>query len=149
MARYSLAKYILTVSIPDNLVAEFGDRSVSIGGEGSYTDSITITRSVETWTTEGDSTGSYVHNQNLNKTGTAEVSLNQLSPQIAKFKTLCNLYSNADAEYDGLTLELSDTAGNVIATCNDCLINKIPDQQFQATAQNQSWVFTCGQIIIN
>lgn len=147
--RYSLAKYILTITIPANLVGEFGTQSISVGGENSYLESINITFASTLWETAADSTGSWVHNQNLDRSGTVVVNLNQLSVNVAKFKRLCNLFFNSNAEYDGLTLELADTSGNIIATCNDCLVQKIPDQSFQSTAQYQSWTFTCGKITIN
>lgn len=146
--KYSLAKHILTITIPDNLVGDFGAQSISIGGEGSYLDSITLTYNSQLWTTTGDATGSWVHDQNLDRTGTAEISIKQVSPSVGRFKTLCNLYFNSYIDYDGLTLELSDIAGNIIATCNDCYIQKIPNQAYQATSQNQTWTITCGKITI-
>lgn len=149
MARYSLANYILTVTIPTELAGTFGANTLTVGGEGSYLDSMQVSLSQNLWSTEGDSTGSWVHNKNLDRTGTCQITLSMLSDKVARFITLCNLYYAADSDYSGLTLELSSSDGTTIATCNDCYITKIPDQQFQSTAQRQTWEFTCGRITIH
>lgn len=144
MKRYCLANYILTIDIPEDI--GFGSTSVSIGGEGSYLDSITISRPTEMFKTEGDSTGSWVHTKSLDKTGTVTVSIKQVSDKIAVFKALMNVYGNLNTEADGLTLTLRDTLNNDICICEDCLIDKIPDQSFEAEPKSQSWSFTCGRI---
>lgn len=146
--RYSLAQYILTITLPANLASEFGAQAISVGGENSYLESMSVSYRSTLWETSADNTGSWVHNQNLDRSGTVTLSLNQVSIAVAKFKKLCNLYFNASNIYEGLTLELSDTDGNTIATCNDCLVTKIPDQALSNAAQNQSWTLTCGKITI-
>lgn len=149
MAKYSLSKYILTISIPSEIAGQFGASTISVGGEGSYLDSISISYSTSRWNTKGDATGSWVHEENLDRTGSAAVTLNQLSDKVAKFIRLCNLYYNTDVDLDGLTLELNDTSGNNIATCNDCVIKEIPNQDFGSESANQEWVFNCGKITFN
>lgn len=144
--KYSLADYILSVSIPSDLASQFGTETITVGGEGSYLDNIEISFNNNLWDTESDATGSWIHNKNLSRAGTATVTLNQVSNQVARFKTLCNLYYSND--FDGLTLTLQDRLGNEIATLEDCYINKIPNQNYQATAQPQPWVFTSGRITI-
>lgn len=146
MARYSLAKYLLTVSIPRALADKFGAGTITVGGEGSHTSSISIAYKESLWTTEGDSTGSWVHNKNLDRTGTATVVLNQLASNVVKFKTLCNIFYDSSEDYDGLTLTLTDSEGQKIATCEDCYITTIPAQEFGNTATTQNWEFTCGRI---
>lgn len=146
MKRYSLANYILSINPnDDNIKNMFG--TISLGGEGNYLDNISIGGLPNLWDTTGFATGAWVHNKNLSKVGTATVNLSQLSEQINKFIKLCNIYYSGD--YDGLTLSLSDNQGNKVCTCVDCYIQKIPDQEFGATAGMQSWVFTCGQINFN
>ena len=145
--RYSLSRYILTIAIPAKL--GFGSKTLSVGGEASYLDSITISFNNALWSTTGDATGSWVHTKNLDRTGTVTVSLSQLANNVSQFKTLCSTYFNAESDYDGLTLTLKDIDGNEIASCEDCYITKIPDQGFQSTAQQQSWTFTCGKITFN
>lgn len=146
--RYSLTKYYLSIAIPSSLASEFGTDSITIGGTGSYLSQISISLNKNLWETQGDSTGSWIHNQNLDRTGTASVQLNQLSKNIAKFKTLCNIYYDATKDYDGLTLTITDADSNKIATCDDCYISKIPNQEFGDTATTQTWEFTCGRITI-
>ena len=149
MAKYSLAKYILTISIPASVAALFGLNSISVGGSGSYTESITIRFNAEEWSVEGDATGSYVMNRNNNRTGTVEVSLNQLSDRVRQFITLCNIYKSSNTIEEGLTLELRSLDGVMVATCLDCMVQKIADQAFAATAANQSWTFVSGSITIH
>lgn len=149
MTRYSLADHILTVTIPANLANEFGVNTLTIGGEGSYTSSISVSLSSQLWSTEGDASGSWAHNKNLNRTGTVTVQINQLSEKIAKFITLCNLYYKSNVDYDGLTLVVESVNNGTVATCTDCYIQGIPSQDFGASAANQQWTFTCGKIIFN
>lgn len=143
---YSLADHILTVALPQRLVSQFGTEFISVGGEGSYLDSITIRIDNRLFDTVGDYTGSWHHNKNLNAQGSVSVSINQLSPQVARFKRLCNLFKNGD--YEGLTLTVKTLQGTLISTALDCYISKIPDQDFRGTAQNQTWDFTSGKVTI-
>ena len=144
MKRYCLANYILTADIPEDI--GFGTQTVSIGGEGSYMDTITISLTDDLFKTEGDNTGSWVHIKNLNKTGTAKISIKQVSDKIATFKALVNIYSNLNTEASGMTLTLRDTLNNTICVCEDCLLTKIPDQKFASDPDTQEWIFTCGKI---
>jgi len=142
---YSLADYILTIS---NITQEFGLTNIQIGGQGSMTDSITANRNEDMYETEGDKTGGYVHNKSYNKTGLINITLNQLSANVGKFKTLCNVYHRA-AVQQGFTVTLTDTEGNIIVTANDCMPKGIPEQAFGQTAATQTWVLTCGIIEFN
>lgn len=146
MKRYSLANYILSIDSNDSTIKNmFG--TISVGGEGNYLDSISISLGNNLWDTTGFATGAWVHNKNLSRVGTASLNLSQLSDSVSKFIKLCNTYYSGD--YDGLTLSVVDNQGNKICTCIDCYIQKIPDQEFGATAGMQNWVFTCGQISFN
>ena len=147
--KYSLANYILTIKANDPAMnGIFGSsNSVSVGGEGSYTDSINISMNSQIWQTTGFATGGWVHDKSLDRTGMATVSLSQLSDRVAKFKTLCNMYFSGD--YEGLTMILNDSDGNEVAKCEDCFVTKIPDQSFGSKASMQNWSFTCGKITIN
>lgn len=143
---YSLANHILTLALPTQLVAQFGTEFISVGGEGSYLDNISVSIDNNLIETVGDYTGSWHHNKNLNAQGSVSINVNQMSPQIARFKRLCNLFRNGD--YDGLTLTVKTLQGTLIATALDCYIQKIPTQDFQTTAQNQTWTFTSGKVTI-
>lgn len=151
--RYSLARYILTVALPEDFdttfVAAFGS-TLSIGGEGSYLNSISISLAGTLWSTEGDATGSWVHNQNLDRTGECKVSISQVSDNIFRFIRLCNCFYSSSITYErGINLTLKDNEGNTVATCEDCYISKIPDQDFGEKAATQDWSFTCGKITFN
>lgn len=142
--RYSLADYILSIKPNDSeIAAMFG--TISIGGEGNYLDSITIDTNSALWSVQGFATGGWVHNKNLDRSGSATLSLSQLSDAIAKLKKLCLISYVGD--YDGFTLTLSNTKGELVATCIDAQISKIPAQDYSETAAMQSWSFVCGKVI--
>ncbi len=156
--RYGLADYKLVVSFP----AEAGFTSaiagesaqLEIGGpgqngyEGSYLGSIKVSRKNDLWDTDDDPTGSWVHNKNLGRSGTVDLEVSQVSDQIVTLSYLCMAYESVQESIDGLTLEVKNVmSGVVVAKCYDCLIKKIPDQNFAGTAEKQTWTFTCGRIM--
>lgn len=142
--KYSLADYILTIK-PNELNAQavFGN-DISIGGEGDYVGSISLSRQNDMWSTTTFTTGAWIHNKNLSRSGSVSVQLNQLAPQVGRFIQLCNVYYGSD--YEGFTLTLTDSEQNQIAECIDCYITGIPEQTFGDNAADQTWKFTCGQI---
>lgn len=149
--RYSLTDYTVTVIVPNNLSKKLflGSKlnTITIGGKNSYTDSITIETSQDLWTTKGDYTGSWVHEKNLDLTGTCTIKINQLSEVAYRLKTLCNIYRKSDTNCEGLTMELHDARnGKTIVKMSDCLIKKIPSLSFETSSSSQSWEFTCGKI---
>ena len=162
--RYSLADCLVTIDFPG---ITDGDRSIpqrtfTIGGPGdsneagSYMGEIKITRAVEAFTTEGDYTGSYVHNRNLNKTGTVELTIRQVSDKILQLLYIANAYEGAllknfRSSGKGLTITVQvgsnyNGVQDTFITCSDCMINKIPDQVYGETAATQDWTFTAGII---
>lgn len=144
--KYDLSQYIVSISPADpTLRSLFG--TISIGGEGSYTESITLSNNGNLFTTAPFATGAWVHNKSLDKTGTCTMSLSQLSRQVAKLLKFCMIYYSGN--YDGSTITVSDISGNRVATCSDCYPQKFPDQVFGESSANQSWVFTCGKIVYN
>lgn len=144
--KYSLSDYKVSIKTKDPALYSIF-REITIGGEGSALDSITINTTNNLWDTTGFPTGGWVHNKNLSRVGTATISINQLSASVAKFKQLCNVYYGGD--YEGVTLSVTDADNNEVASCEDCFIQKIPEQAFGATAANQAWVFTCGKVTFN
>lgn len=155
MPTYSLSRYILSIKFPEALQAVLSqnlgvNNTIEIGGKGSYLDSFSFNQDKDTWSVDGDDTGSYVFNKTLSRTGTASLTINQMSDQVAKFKALARLYYDNDWEY-GLELVLTQYDGGdveEVVTCKDCYITKIPTQQFQSEAQTQSWSFVVGEIIL-
>lgn len=145
--RYSLADHIISFESKDQKINElFG--SISIGGEGSYLDSITISTDSNIWETTGYSTGAWVHDKNLSRIGTVNITISQLTDAVARFIQLCKIYY-AGGHDEGITLTLVDNTQRIICTCIDCYIQKIPEQGFGPKAANQTWTFTCGKITFN
>jgi len=148
--KYSLSKYIVGITLPNEIRTNLGidQDSISIGGSGTYLGEINISRNNPMWQTNGTPTGGYTHNQSLDRTGTVSVTLNQLSEVVSKLKRIFNLFYNIDTE-KGMTITISDSYGNIIATGDDCYIVNIPDQTFGETAATQTWEFTAGVVDIN
>lgn len=145
--RYSLSNYILSIASADAKINQLF-KNVQIGGEGDALSSIVIQTSDRLWETDSFATGAWVHNKNLSRVGTCEVSISQLSDAVAKFKTFVAYFYGESASEDigGVTLTLSDSNNNVVATCEDCYPVQIPSQEFGAKAAEQRWQFTCGRI---
>lgn len=145
--RYSLANYILSIASDDKKINSLFE-TVQIGGEGDALSSIAITTNDTLWETTSFATGAWIHNKNLSRTGTCEVSISQLSDAVAKFKTyIAYFYGSDNTDVGGVTITLTDSNDNIIATCEDCYPTQIPAQEFSAKAVEQRWRFTCGRII--
>lgn len=142
--KYSLANRILSLEANDASLRQWFDK-VTVGGNGSALESISVEYTNEQWTTDSFATGGYVHNKNLSKVGTITIVLSQLSEKINAFKNLVNAHFTGD--YQGLTLTLTDTATETeILVAKDCYFTKIPNQEYGRTASTDSWVLTCGEI---
>lgn len=144
-AKYSLADYILSIRPDDAQLSSFG--TITVGGEGNALDSIEFSYSNDMWSTTSYSTGAWVHDKNLSRVGSINISLSQLSDQVAAFKQLVNKFYGGN--YQGLTLSLTDSLGNNIATAIDCYFTRIPSQSFGSNSANQTWSLTAGKITID
>lgn len=159
--RYSLADYIVTLTIPNNSVfpASIRGKSFSIGGagienggRGSFLGQVTINRTANAWDTEGDHTGSWIHNKNNDKTGTVQIQVRQISDDVVRFAQICAAFESSQENTPGFGLQVTsafsnDISGsNVVATCIDCYFQKLADIELGETAALQPWVITCGQV---
>lgn len=144
MKRYCLANYILTVNVPESI--NLGISSISIGGEGSYLNNITVLMNKAAYEISTDDTGSWVYNKSLDKSGSISLTINQMSDKVAILKKLLLIYSKSDVDTEGLTLSLRDTANNTIFIAEDCMLGKLPEQVFSTTAGTQNWSFNSGRI---
>ena len=142
--KYSLADYVLSIKTNDASLKPFG--TITIGGEGTALDSISIDYANDMWETTSFATGAWIQNKNLARNGTIELTLSQLSDQVAKFIQLVNVFRSGD--YKGLTVSLVDSTGTQIADCVECYFTKIPTQEFGDRAGMQTWRLTAGQITI-
>ena len=144
---YSLASHIITLDLSSTgLSSIVGTDTISIGGSGSYLDKISISITNNLLSISGDYTGSYVVNKNLNATGSIDITINQMSDQLAKLRTICNLFKSND--YDGMTITVKTLDGQLIATAYSCYISKIPNVEFGSSASTQSWSFISGKVVI-
>ena len=144
MEIYSLANYKLTLTTNDEVLkATFGE-SLTIGGQGKKIGSIKINQTNAPYSIQSFATGGYYYDKSLDRHGDVTINLNQLAEEIAKFKTLLNLYYTGD--YNGFTIVLTTNENVKVAECIDCLMTGVPSQDFGTTAGNQDWTFSSGQI---
>lgn len=160
---YSLADYQLTIGLSDSIAAKLGLRdqfgnlltNFSIGGpgengEGSFVGQISVQRSRELFSTTGDPTGSWVHDKNLDRTGTISIDITQISDDVITLVQLCQIFESVQSSMPGLELTINSvasSAGNTMVTGRDCYIQKLPDLTLGETAGRLTWSFTCGQIV--
>lgn len=146
--KYDLTQYSLSI-VPDDpalsqLVSVIGGMVVT-SANGNGVDKIDVSYSTDQWSTKGYANGAWEHNKSYNRTGTASVSLSQLSEAIARFSKFCNLWYSGN--YNGLTLTVTNNmTGASVCICHDCYITRIPSQDFGESAATQTWSFTCGLI---
>ena len=161
--RYSLADYQLTIGIPQEVAQRLGLRdeqgnyltSFTIGGpgengEGSFMGQIVASRSNNLWETEGDATGSWVHNKSLNRTDTVELQIRQISDQVIELAQLCDIYESIQEEVAGLTLTINSASSDEsspMVTGVDSYIQKQADLTLAESAGMLTWTFTCGQVM--
>lgn len=154
--RYSLSDHTLKMTFPtyntnanglgriSGLQLQFGGAGNN-GQQGSFVGSISVARSTTTWTTAGDPTGSWVHNKNLDRTGTITLNLRQVSDDVIRLTTIARILENDMSEAAGFKLEIF-SSNKPVAIAEDCYISQVPNQEYGDTAADQSWTFTCGRI---
>lgn len=146
--KYSLAKYSLTITTNDSRLQEIFGESLTIGGQGSTTDSISVSQSSGPMQINAYATGGYVFSQSYDRSGTASININQVSDAVNKLKKL--LKATYTIEYDPFTIVVSDNEGNQVVSCKDCYLgNSLPTQSFSESAADQTWNFICGQVTFN
>lgn len=116
---------------------------------GTFLGSITVNRTNDAWSTDGDVTGSWVHNQNRSKVGTVSINIKQVSDDIIKLHNLLKIMEKSNKNTKGCTIEITNAVDSdkKLFTCNDCYIVKMPDYVMGETAGVQIYTFTCGQVI--
>lgn len=145
--KYSLAKYSMTISTKDSILKNIFGESLSIGGQGSTTSSITIHQNNAPMSISTYATGGYVFNGSFDRSGSASIQINQVSDVVSKFKQLLKAYYQSD--FEPFTITVSDNEGNQVAECVDCALTSIPDQTLGESAENQTWTFECGRVTFN
>ena len=142
--RYSLADHLVKVTLPANVIVggvNIGGMVLEFGGPGnnkqtgSFAGEISVERSSDTWTTEGDPTGSWVHNKNLNKTGTVSLQLRQVADDVIRLQMLAQVFENND--FPGCNIEVFN-GSDTVARAEDCYISRVPSQVFGDTAAMQT-----------
>ena len=160
--RYSLALFQVNVTRKDY-------QTKSFGGQGKMIGSISISRKNDRFSAEGDATGGFVINENLDATGTCTINIKQFAPLVSTLTNLFNSYNDyykdhglAETGNTGtfkvITSELSSEGtlfdstkievyymGRLVATCEGCYLNM---PEFNANEENDSrdFTFECGTV---
>ena len=142
--KYSLAKYSFTISSNDEAIKRIFGESLTIGGQGSTTDDITVSQANAPMAIKSYATGGYVFEQTFDRHGTASISISQVSDAVNKLKQLLNLYYTKD--FEPLTIVVTDNEGNQVASCKDCHLNSVPNQKFAENVGQQDWSFDVGVV---
>lgn len=143
---YSLANYKVAISINDSILkTAFGD-VLTVGGNGSQLESMSVDFNASIFSKQTYSTGGYVFDKSYDRSGSLSITLNQLSEEVGKFKNLINMYYAGD--YETLSIVLTNNENEKVIEMIDCLPSKIPTQQFQSSAQTQTWGFEVGRITV-
>ena len=155
---YSLADYVVTLKGDrgNNIAGNIPEISIggpaestglaSSGNGSGFIGSITISREPDAWTLEGDVTGGFVHNRNLSRIGTVNISINQVSDKVRQLKTVMNIVEKTEAVYPFNITVTNAYTNEVVASCTSCLIRKTPNQVFGERATMQEWVFNAGVV---
>ena len=152
--RYSLADHTVVVTMPTitNIpgLDSISGKQLYFGGpgqnnlDGSFMGSISVSRANDTWSTEGDSTGSWVHNKNLNRTGSVQMTIRQVSDDIIYLMMIAQMFENYHIS-QGMDIEIFN-GDLTVARAEDCYLTKIPDQIYGESAATQDWVWTSGRV---
>lgn len=146
--KYNLSDYVLSIKSTDSSIdGMFG--TITIGGDGSYTESISVTLNQKLWSVSSYATGGYVHDKNVARDGNVEIRLNQLSDQVRSLIRLVNTYYDTGSSDAPLTMTLTDRNERIACEMKDVYPSEIPTQDFQSTAQPQTWSFACGKIVFS
>ena len=118
--QYSLADYQLTIGLSDNVARQLGLRDANgnlltnftIGGpgednQGSFVGQIVVTRNTNLFSTTGDATGSWVHDKNLDRTGSIQVDITQISDDVITLVQLCQMFESIQTNMPGLELTIN------------------------------------------
>lgn len=152
--RYSLADHRVVVTLPENFYigsVNVGGKQIVFGGagetgmEGSFMGQISITRNSEMFTTTGDVTGSWVHNKSLDRTGTVELQIRQISDDVVKLRMICMALEEAETQSDGILIEVYNN-DDLVEKAEDCVIQKQVDDVLGESADNQTWTWLAGRV---
>lgn len=154
MKVYSLTDYRVVVILPKKLSNIIGKNSFTLGGPQSYLESISIRNNEDAFSVKGDSTGSYVHTFNANRTGEVELSINQLATESMLLSKVFSAYFNKKIQ-DGIyhVLEsiemiriINARTNEIVAEAKDSFIKKHTEKKFGNESQYETWTFVSGEV---
>jgi hypothetical protein len=142
--RYSLAQVRIEIG-------RGTDNPISFGGNKSMLGSITLSRSQERFSVEGDATGGYVINETLDPTGEVTISIRQFAELS---NTLTNIFNSYDDDNAYGALSPNQGAINItvfyrdkiVGTANGCFLN-MPEYAFEEEAGDRDFTFVAGEVL--
>lgn len=142
--RYSLAQVRIEIGRSRD------SNPISFGGQKSMLGSVTFSRANDRFTAEGDPTGGYIINENLDATGEVVISIRQFASLV---NTLTNIFNSYDD--DNAYGALSDNQGSVnitvyyrnkiVGNAKGCYLN-MPEHAFEEEAGDRDFSFVAGEV---
>lgn len=141
--RYNLAQVVINIG-------RGGDTPIIFGGNKSMLGSITLSRANERFSAEGDATGGFIINENLDKTGEVTISIRQFAPLV---NTLTNVFNSYD---DGGDYAINTTNagaltitvmyhGETVAVAKGAFLN-MSELGFEEEAGDRDFTFVAGEV---
>lgn len=124
---------------------------ISFGGNKSMLGSITLARSQERFSAEGDATGGYVINENLDPTGTVTISIRQFADLANTLTDIFNSYDDNNAygpqsKNQGAINITVFYREEVVATVNGAFLN-MTELAFEEEAGDRDFEFVAGEVL--
>lgn len=132
----------------DSGLALNSQTTLLLGGEDSYVGSISFQYKTNAWEVTGDPTGSWVHTKNRDRTGTCNLSMNQVAYKGALLIKIFNIYyKDTDSDLlEGFDIYVTDRQGRKLMSACDCYVQTVPSMEYGSTPRDLSWTFNCGRI---
>ncbi|MEG1565344.1 MAG: hypothetical protein RR342_01200 [Bacilli bacterium] len=119
---------------------------ITIGGAGKLLGSVGYEYEKDMYSMDSSPDGGYVGNFNGSKQGKVKVLFKQTSFHIAELTEFC-LWARANPSLALSKITITDSLGNIAATCNGCLPVRIPANTVGETAGTREFEFVSGEII--
>ncbi len=167
--RYSLASVSVVITFPKSVVTGTGEEEITanrpyrFGGQGSMIGTISLARNNDRFSADGDATGGFAINENLDATGTVTISIKQFAPLVSTLTSLFNKYDsdldNSESTYvdpekgtigfngdllSSTTIEVY-YAGTLIGSAKGCYLN-MPELSLEEENSSRDFTFVSGAI---
>lgn len=140
--RYNFTQVKVEIMRGSELVASFGENKSMVG-------SITFSRANDRFSVEGDSTGGYIVNETLDKTGEVVISIRQFAPLVKSLTSLFKKYDTDsfgwDSNNQGAVTITASFQGKKIAVATGAFLN-MAELAYEEEASDRDFTFVAGEV---